>query len=327
VSASTSVVIPSFNAGAYLAQALESVRAQTSPVREIIVVDDGSDEPVAAPSGWDGPPVRVFRSPNRGPAEARNTGISLAGGEFVAFLDADDLWLPTKVARQVEALAGRPDAIACYCRCTREEGFFPFGPYPTGDVTDAEFLLMLWYSNFFPPSSVLVRREALLRVGGFRADLPPSEDIELWLRLLTVGSFLQIPEPLCRYRLHAGQSTKNILRKMAASKRARAVMIAAHADRMAAAGVPHSRLWDAYRDDILGTYFRRDFAAARPLLWDYWRDHPGDVRVLAYVLLACLPAGFVTWLRGRVIPPPVPGGTDPAAWSSALARIRHALGC
>jgi glycosyltransferase involved in cell wall biosynthesis len=326
VSSRTSVVIPCFNAADFLALALDSVRAQTSPVREIILVDDGSDEPVVAPPGWNGPPVKVLRSRNGGAAEARNLGISLAEGEFVAFLDADDLWLPTKIARQEEALSVHSNAVACYCRCTREEGFFAFGPYPAGDVTDDEFLLMLWYNNFFPPSAVLARREAVVKAGGFRADLFPSEDIELWLRLLKLGSFVTVPESLCRYRQHSSQSTTNVLRKMAASKRARTAMIAAHAERLAAAGVPRERLWDAYRGDVLGTYYRRDFAAARPLLWDYWRDHPRDLRILAYVLLACLPAGLVTRLRGRV-GPAAPGGSDPAAWSSTLTRIRHALGC
>jgi glycosyltransferase involved in cell wall biosynthesis len=322
----TSVVIPCYNAGKYLGQALESIRGQTQTVREIIVVDDGSEPAVTAPPDWQGPLLRVIRTPNRGPAEARNTGIAAASGELIAFLDADDLWLPSKIARQEAALARRPDAVACYCQCTREEGFFSFGPYPAGDVTDDEFLLVLWYNNFFPPSSVLVRREALVQVGGFRADLCPSEDIELWLRLLRHGSFVTVPEALCRYRQHSGQSTKNVLRKMAASKRARAVMIAEHADRLARAGVPRDRLWDAYRSDVLGTYFRRDFAVARRLLWDYFRDHPGDTRILAYCALSCLPASLVIGLRGRT-GPPEPGGADPGAWSSTLLRIRHALGC
>jgi glycosyltransferase involved in cell wall biosynthesis len=93
----TSVIIPCFNIQVYLPEALESVCNQTRAVREIILVDDGSKEPVRPPSDWEGPPLRIIRTENRGPAAARNLGISLAAGTFIAFLDADDAWAPAKV--------------------------------------------------------------------------------------------------------------------------------------------------------------------------------------------------------------------------------------
>jgi glycosyltransferase involved in cell wall biosynthesis len=325
----TSVVIPCYNIQDYLPEALESVRRQTLPVKQVVLIDDGSVVPVAAPAGWDGPPLKLIRTENRGLPAARNLGVAHCTGDLVAFLDADDVWLPGKVEAQSRALEARPGAVASYTRCVEQPGFFGFGPYPPPDVSDDEFLLVLWYNLFFPPSAVAVRRDALLRVGGFREDLGNGEDIELWLRLLEVGSFVQVPEPLCLYRQHSQQFTTNLHKKMFGSKQARAAMIARHADRLVGAGVLRDRLWDAYRNDILLVYYRRQFKAARRLLWDYWRDHPGDWRILAYALVSLLPSKLIERLRGRLPTPETrrgaPDDAGNAAWEAALLRSRHAL--
>jgi glycosyltransferase involved in cell wall biosynthesis len=327
----TSVVIPCYDSQAFLEEALASVREQTTPVREIIVVDDGSPTPVQAPAGWDGPPLRVVRTANQKSAAARNHGLRLATGELVAFLDADDLWLPEKVARQEQALAADPGAVACYARCTEEPGFFAFGPYPPQDVDENEFLRVLWYNNFFPPSAVVVRREAVLKAGGFLDHLGTgAEDLELWIRLLGQGRFRQVPLPLCRYRQHAGQFTRNTYVKVMSNKLARRTAIERQADRLVAAGIPRAKLWNAHRNVVRLVYYRRDFAAARKLLWDYWREHPLDLRMLAYACITLLPSGMVAGLRGRLDRPRderAGKGTasDCAGWQRAVAEIRKDL--
>ena len=328
----TSVVIPCFNGEEYLGEALESVRAQTVSVREILLVDDGSDVPIRTPPGWDGPPLHIIRTPNRGLAAARNRALESAGGEFVAFLDADDVWHPRKVEEQEKALLGDPQAVACFTRCVDTPGFFGFGPYPPLDVSNDEFLLVLWYNSFFPPSAVMVRRDALEAVGPFRDDMGNGEDIELWLRLLTRGRFVQVAESLCFYRQHANQFTKNLYRKMIGGKRARAVMIAQHSERLIRAGLPAEKLWDSYRNDVLLVYYRRQFAAARRLLWDYWKDHPADLVILLRALISLLPARLVTQLRGELTDRPqrtaesTHADSSPSpGWSLAWQRVKHVL--
>ncbi len=328
----TSVVIPCYNFQDYLPEALASVRRQTLPVKEVILIDDGSIVPIVPPADWNGPPLRLVRTENRGLPAARNLGVTHCTGDIVAFLDADDVWLPGKVEAQTRALEARPEAVASYTRCEERPGFFGFGPYPPPDVSDDEFLLVLWYNLFYPPSAVAVRRDALTAVGGFREDLGNGEDIELWLRLLESGSLAQVPEPLCLYRQHDQQFTKNIAKKLFGSKQSRAAMIARHADRLVRAGVPRSRLWDAYRNDVLLVYYRRQFRAARRLLWDYWRDHPADLRMLTYALVSLLPEGLVKRLRGRLpTSPAAPSAQEErgyAAWTgqvTVLRRMRHAL--
>lgn len=334
---STSVVIPCYNVQDYLPEALDSVKRQTVPVQEIILIDDGSAVPVRAPDGWDGPPLRIIRTENRGVSAARNLGVSECSGAYVAFLDADDAWDPRKIELQQGALAADASAVASFTQCIAGHGYFGFGPYPPANVSDDEFLLVLWYNLFFPPSCVLVRRDVLVRVGPFREDLNGTEDIELFLRLLAVGRFAHVPEPLCYYRQHPNQFTKNIYKKMLASKRCRAAMIAQHADRLVRAGIPRNRLWDSYRNDILMVYYRRQFAAARRLLRDYWWEHPRDLKILVYSLVSLLPERLVTLLRGQLAAPAAatPGTQTTSSspnqppslpdWNLALARINHAL--
>ena len=226
MSPATSVIIPCYNGEQYLPAALESVRAQTVLVHEIIIVDDGSAVPIRAPEGWNGPPLRLIRTPNRGQTTARNLALTYAAGDFVAFLDSDDMWVPRKVEEQEKVLRGDPSAVACYTRCARAPGFYQFGPYPPPNVPEDEFLLMMWYHNFFPPSSVMARRKTLVAAGGFCESLRYGEDVDLWFRILKDGHFVQVPEPLCYYRQHEGQFTNDTYRKMLGGKRTRATMIA-----------------------------------------------------------------------------------------------------
>src|SRR5262245_20179101 len=118
---SVSVVIPCYNAGRFLKETLESILAQTRPALEVIVVDDGSTDDSAAVAGAFGPPVRVLRQSNQGESVARNRGLDEARGDWVAFLDADDVWAPDKLERQLAAVEGSPGVACCHT------GFYLFG--------------------------------------------------------------------------------------------------------------------------------------------------------------------------------------------------------
>ena len=121
-----SVVIASYNMGHYLAQAVQSVLAQTYPNVEVQIVDDGStDDTAKLVRQWRKRPARArARQPNAGQARAKNTGVELSRGRFVAFLDADDLWLPGKLARQMPLFRGRPEVGVVYSdyQCMDGEG-------------------------------------------------------------------------------------------------------------------------------------------------------------------------------------------------------------
>ena len=192
-----SVVIPAHNAAATLARAILSVQAQTEPADEIVLVDDASTDATAAIGENLG--VRVVRLPARqGAAAARNAGIAAATGAVIAFQDADDEWLPDKLARQLPLL---DDAafVACGAKLFDETGR-NLGPLYDGEIPaeGAESWRGLLVRNTIATPCVLVWRRVLDAVGGFDPALPVAEDQDLWLRLARYGRLRYRDAPLVR---------------------------------------------------------------------------------------------------------------------------------
>ena len=201
---SYTVVIPAYNAAATIAVALDSVFAQTVPARQVIVVDDGSadGERLAEVLAGYGGKVRLLRQANAGPAAARNAGARACDGEWIAFLDADDSWLPHKLERQLE-LGRDPRAGLLHGRARA-----PALP-PELDF-DA-----LWECNRICTSMKVVRRRAFEAVGGFdeSPELVGAEDYHLWLRIAHAGwRVLACQELIGRYTPAAGSITSRIER-------------------------------------------------------------------------------------------------------------------
>ena len=205
-----SVIIPAYNAEAFIAETIQSALDQTYRDLEIIVVDDGSRDGTVTHVGAFGDRVRLHQQPNGGVARARNTGVSLARGEWIAFLDSDDLWLPTKVERQ---LACSTAAITFTDRYNiGERGGLPklqslVTPMLGGDIFEA-----LLGCNFITTSSVMMRRSLFQQLGGFDVTLTGTEDWDLWLRAGAHHDIGFCPEPLVQYRLHAGSLSRNFAR-------------------------------------------------------------------------------------------------------------------
>ncbi len=180
---SVSVVIPTFNRWGKLAQALDSVLQQTLPVDEIIVVDDGSTDDTSEMLDefvQQHPKLllRVIQQENRGPATARNAGIRAASGEWIAFLDDDDVWFPDKTERQLAVLKEKPDICLVGCATDTLE---MSGGFHLMDVSEWHML----YRNWFLTPGVMVRREVLMKHGGFPEDMHHCEDYALWLKIVT----------------------------------------------------------------------------------------------------------------------------------------------
>jgi glycosyltransferase involved in cell wall biosynthesis len=202
------VVIPAFNSAGTLADAVRSALDQDWPSLEVIVIDDGSTdgtdvlcEQLAADAGGR---VRVLGQPNAGAGAARNTGIRAASHDYVAFLDADDAWVPTKLRQQMERLMRAPAGSVSFSAYTVERG----GAAAT--VTLAAWdhdnrnamLEKLLEGCCVATPTVVTSRAALLSAGGFDPQLRCCEDHDLWLRLLLNGCpFLYTAEPLTRVRM------------------------------------------------------------------------------------------------------------------------------
>jgi glycosyltransferase involved in cell wall biosynthesis len=220
-----SIIMPVWNRAQLIEHSVRSALQQSFRDFELIVVDDGSTDDSAARALASGDPrVLVQRQPHSGrPAVARNAGVRSARGEYLAFLDSDDLWVSDKLERQVRCLDQRPDAAMVYGLASlfdgrRERGVC--GP-KVARVPESIFQLLLFDGNFIQASTVLLRRDVCVRLGGFgeAAALRAVEDFELWLRVTREHPALFLPRVLARYRVHAGGLSSD-RREMVAKVRA-----------------------------------------------------------------------------------------------------------
>lgn len=194
-----SVIVPAFNAAWCIRRAVESVLAQSFRDFELIVVDDGSTDNTAAVLDGYGTDLRVVSKRNGGLSSARNSGIEAANGHYIAFLDADDWWLPAKLERQVALMNSQPDLVFCStaARIESPDGDL-LGDWPCS-TSPLPTLEAIFETNAFVAgsgSAVLVRREALKRIGGFDERLRSLEDIDMWMRLAATATYACVPEPL-----------------------------------------------------------------------------------------------------------------------------------
>lgn len=206
---SVSVVIPSHNRRRLLSRALVSVLAQTRPAEEVIVIDDGSTDGTAEAIAEELPEVRLVRQDHAGVSRARNLGIGFAHGDWIAFLDSDDEWLPHKLEQQVAVATDPrcPPLIHCdelWLRNGRRVN--PRRRHRKhGGWIYAHCLPLCCIS----PSAAMIRRDVLLEAGGFDETLPACEDYDLWLRLCCRHPVELIPQPLLiKHGGHADQLSR-----------------------------------------------------------------------------------------------------------------------
>ena len=199
-------MIPSFNRAKFICAAIDSVLAQTCDCYEIIVVDDGSTDGTASLLGPYLDRITLVQQPNRGVAAARNHGIRLSRGEFVCFLDSDDLWMEDKLRQQLQFADAHPEygLIATEITSFDEGGVVAThaksGMYtiPNGRVTQ-----QLLFTNWIQTSTVMVRRACLSEVGGFAEDVGQfGEDWLLWMLVSSRYPIYFLREPLVFYRVH-----------------------------------------------------------------------------------------------------------------------------
>ncbi len=230
ISKLVSIIIPAWNAEKYIKEAIDSALNQTHPNTEVIVVNDGStDGTESILKSYQNPKLRYFNQENQGLAGARNTGIKNSQGEYIALLDSDDIFLPSKVERQAEILEDNPDYGICYSdllhfndppdparfESRSESGGSPSGTwrageshrkffhhryrYPSGDIFGE-----IIHRQFINPLAVMIRRGIFNQFGLFDQNLRRSEDWELWLRLAKNGvKFYYLNEVLAHYRVRS----------------------------------------------------------------------------------------------------------------------------
>ena len=204
------VVIPVYNGERYIRAALESVFAQTYRNYEIICVDDGSKDASATILNEYRDRIKVIQQANTGQAGARNTGAKAGAAEYLAFLDQDDLWHPSKLERQIALLEADPEAVMVHCDMDLidENGnVIQRRVVSATRMSSPKGLTMTKLFGWDPciyPSTTLIRRAAFCQIGGFDPDIPwYGEDIDLMLRLRQEGRFVFSEETGTQYRRHS----------------------------------------------------------------------------------------------------------------------------
>ena len=201
-----SVVLCVYNGERWLREAIDSVLGQTHTDYELVVVDDGStDSSPEIVRSYDDPRMRMIQHDNRGLAAARNTGAERVRGEFVAYVDADDRCTPERLQSQSAFLRAHHDvaAVGCFVRVIDEDGAELFLQHaPTGRRACRRRLFDGHFYNY--GSSLMIRRDTLLAVGGFRTYFRQREDVDFMLRLAERHDIDNVPEVLYEYRINTG---------------------------------------------------------------------------------------------------------------------------
>jgi glycosyltransferase involved in cell wall biosynthesis len=301
MSPKVTVVIPVFNRPAPIRRAIESVLAQTCQDFEIIVVDDAStDGTVASVASFTDPRIRLIRQEhNRGASAARNAGIRAGSGTYVAFLDSDDVWLPTKLQRQLEVFERSSERLGLVY--VGKQRIFADGtvevhiPSPCADLSRA-----LLTVNVVGETSVgMARRSALDAIGGFDETLPASQDMDLWLRLSERFLAEVVPEALVK--VAKGGDAGRITASAAGMTRGRELFRKKHGEKMRQIGELHRYLRDSgwvYQREA------RDPVSARRCYLESLAVKPIAPLTVALLLTASLPLSWLDtaahWKHGIV---------------------------
>ena len=300
-----SVIMPAYNTEKFIGESIQSVIDQTYANWELLVVDDGSTDKTAdiirAFAAQDSR-VKYLSQHNGGPGKARNTAIAESNGTLIAFLDADDLWLPEKLERQLQALeATNADVIYSNGLIIYEPGAIPGRTdfsIVAGTTEGRKMLDILLLQNRIPVQSVMVRKEACRNAGQFdeSSEVRGCEDYELWLRLAVHGAlFHGISENLIKYRRHPAAITHHDTGWLKPALR----VVSHHIN----AGTldektKRNRLRRLYRDVIAALLEEGKRAEAKEFLREFstW-DKSGIVTSLQKLLMKVSPGSFNTISR------------------------------
>jgi glycosyltransferase involved in cell wall biosynthesis len=311
-----SVVIPAYNAGSFIDDAISSVLAQDVAVDEIIVVDDGSiDRDYAELKRFHGS-IKVVRQPNRGVSAARNLGCNVATSTYIAILDADDVWLTGKLRTQIRHLSMNPSVDAVFCRglvwMPLPDGTTWVPPaFPPNDDALEHKVIHLNYPDFLcsvpvAPSTMVIKRSVWRELGGFNESMRYGEDFDFYLRLSFCCKVDLIDIVGMLYRRHPNSATAAVQETNHwANVINRAVETLGTIDRYGNRVDPYKLA--RYLSFIhfqygYGHFLASNFRAARREFWLSVKKAPRNYRAFAYLTVSSAPGlrAFARWLRRQL---------------------------
>ena len=264
-----SVLMPAFNAARYVAEAVESILNQTYSNFEFLIVDDGSTDDTPRILGRYAdrdPRVHLVSRPNTGLVVALNEMLARARGEFIARMDADDIALPERFERQLAYLASHPECVMIGSRVfiIDPDGspITVMGDALTHEEIDRAFMNGRGQMVYHP--SVMIRKRALIEVGPYRREFETAEDLDLFLRLAEIGRIENLPEPLLKYREHAGKVGH--VRAIKQNEMVRHVLEAAY-----------RRRGQDLAEEVVETLLQPPSLTQRRRIWAWWALMAGNV--------------------------------------------------
>lgn len=292
-----SIIMPCFNAERHLAVSIGSVLNQSFGNWELIAVDDGSsDGTFEWLKNQTDQRIRVLTQVNMGVSAARNAGLELCGGEYIAFLDSDDTWAPDFLAKMLLALQANHHAVLAYCGW-QNLGIaggrgLPFIPpdYEGPGKTEALLEGCRW-----PIHACLTRHSVIRQIGGFDRELRIGEDYLLWMEVAHLGKLARVPEVLAYYHHHDGvQATQNQSRTAVDTLTAKQKFLQHHPEVTQRVGAKRIEAitWGKFIAQANALYWKGDLVNARPLFRKALLAGHGSRREKLRMLPSLLPLGF-----------------------------------
>lgn len=281
-----SVVIPTYNYANYVRDAVESVLNQSYKEFEIIVVDDGSTDDTKKVLEPLKKRIRYIYQENKGLPSAYNTGIKSSRGDYVAFLDSDDLWLPKKLELQKKFFDENPSVgmVICNGYLFNETGiistFFPVGMMnPLPDDLHGDLFLR----NVIPGNTPLIRKQCFDRIGLHDESLTSAEDLDLWIRLTRYFTVGYVPQPLVKYRKHGNSMSMNLERMCENKIKVLRKNIALFPDILAKKPEIKKRISDIYFELALSKIKKLKLASSLKQMMNSIRYRPFWLTPLVYI--------------------------------------------
>lgn len=304
------VLMPAYNAGKYIAAAVQSVLDQTFSDFELLIVDDGSsDNTVSVLQGFTDSRIRLIRQEQSGVAAALNTGLSHARGIYICRFDADDICFPHRLARQVHFLDGHPTylVVGSDAEYISEDGEHLFH-FRCAGHTHKEIVDRLYTHCPFIHSAVMYRKEAILRAGGYSPLAHNFEDYLLWVQLVAAGKCFNLDEALIRVRINPASATiderwrgrrfcrlkQQVIRRGCITERESAELLAIIKKQET------KKIKEGAYHALCGKKFLRENYRPARARWHVTRAiHAHPLRLDNYAMLAVsfLPPGLIRWLR------------------------------
>lgn len=296
-----SVIIPTFNYGKFIGEALKSVFEQTLQDFEIIVVDDGSTDNTKEIVQSYGSKVRYFHQAQQGPAAARNKGIRESRGEFVAFLDADDVWLPTKLEKQVN-LFRRNSKLGMVLTDNflfDESGIYRDYVNKKGYLLEGDVVANILINSGVVTPTVMVRREVFDRVGLFEENLYIAEDDNMWIRIAVEYDVDIVDESLAKIRDHRGRTMRVSDRLIESVEKNIELLLGKYGPRVASRIKPLAarKYNQIYFSQGYGQFEKGNYRQARVLFKKALKANPGDKKTMIYIFATHIPAWTHSILR------------------------------